>query len=451
MPKGFLVKRNKKAGAFSYRPRDGTEVPSDNLIRLITTTSTVRCDLAYLAASPQPSAFVLSLPPSEHEPGPQPAPGSPKHGQPALGPAATANVGVATTRSQYVEELGGGTCPFPNLEQVLFTTPPSFHDVTRMVAPGRTQGAKRTSEPSERRGMVAGRRSKVSRRHHVEDNVTTSPVLGLRIKEEAAEGRLRSMNHQLSEYVCQLCQEEYEDPFALAQHRCSRIVRVEYRCPECQKVFSCPANLASHRRWHKPRIPQPQTPIPQSNPVSETETSRPFSPPGMLLPEGHHDSRSEPESSSPASSLSETGSEEGMYECGQCDKRFRRRAYLRKHLHTVHQAGVSIDRGSTFPQPMATNASVQEFACTEGKGEESIFSKNANVQGAVGPLRTHPSVAITQTFREGPKTTPNDLFSCKFCPSTFCSSPGLTRHINKRHPSESRQVVLLQVPVRPAC
>ncbi|XP_053133971.1 insulinoma-associated protein 1a-like [Hemicordylus capensis] len=113
----------------------------------------------------------------------------------------------------------------------------------------------------------------------------------------------------LGAFVCQLCQESYPGPLALAQHCCSRIARVEYRCHECSKAFSCPANLASHRRWHKPRGG------------------------------GHVGGTKENESPEPANgpSAPHPGPTEGSYCCSHCPKRFRRRAYLCKHL-ALHSA-----------------------------------------------------------------------------------------------------------------
>lgn len=111
---------------------------------------------------------------------------------------------------------------------------------------------------------------------------------------EEAKAELAKIENNIGDYVCRLCRELYEDAFGLAQHRCSRIVHVEYRCPECDKVFNCPANLASHRRWHKPR------------PAKEIKTE-------------------------------ENDAESGeQFPCGECGKKFRRIAYLRKH-QAVHQ------------------------------------------------------------------------------------------------------------------
>lgn len=113
----------------------------------------------------------------------------------------------------------------------------------------------------------------------------------------------------LGAFVCQLCQEPYPGPLALAQHCCSRIARVEYRCHECSKAFSCPANLASHRRWHKPRggggggTKENESPEPADRPLAAPE-----------------------------------GAGEGTYGCSHCPKRFRRKAALGKHLALLHSA-----------------------------------------------------------------------------------------------------------------
>ncbi|CAF0899484.1 unnamed protein product [Adineta ricciae] len=72
------------------------------------------------------------------------------------------------------------------------------------------------------------------------------------ITPEAVE-ELRKIKNIIGDYICQLCKVKYENAFALAMHKCPRVVHIEFRCPECDKTFNCPANLASHRRWHKPQ------------------------------------------------------------------------------------------------------------------------------------------------------------------------------------------------------
>nr|XP_014338737.1 PREDICTED: insulinoma-associated protein 1 [Bos mutus] len=190
--------------------------------------------------------------------------------------------------------------------------------IWRLRAP-RRRDTKPRHPPAKVAKAPGSKKPKAIRKLHFEDEVTTSPVLGLKIKEgpvEAPRGRAGGAARPLGEFICQLCKEEYADPFALAQHKCSRIVRVEYRCPECAKVFSCPAASAE------------------------------------------------------------------CHLCPVCGETFPSKGAQERHLRLLHAAQV---------------------------------------------------------------------FPCKYCPATFYSSPGLTRHINKCHPSENRQVILLQVPVRPAC
>uniref|UniRef100_A0A3P8UHE4 Insulinoma-associated 1b n=1 Tax=Cynoglossus semilaevis TaxID=244447 RepID=A0A3P8UHE4_CYNSE len=275
--------------------------------------------------------------------------------------------------------------------------------------PGHRVAAKRpAAEGTERKPKPAAKKPKAIRKLNFEDEVTTSPVLGLKIKEGPVEAKPRAQssggNKPLGEFVCQLCKEAYADPFSLAQHKCSRIVRVEYRCPECDKMFSCPANLASHRRWHKPRGTSVSD---EAKDMSDRDT--------------------------PSPGLSESGSEDGCYDCQFCGKRFKRQAYLRKHImgHQVLHKKVLEEHGFAEQAPVPLNLSPVDCLLCPVCGES--FSSRA---GQERHLRLMHS---------------SQIYPCKYCPATLYSSPGLTRHINKCHPSENRQVILLQMPVRPAC
>ncbi|XP_044729629.1 insulinoma-associated protein 1a-like [Chrysoperla carnea] len=139
---------------------------------------------------------------------------------------------------------------------------------------------------------------------------------------DEAKAELAKIENHIGDYVCRLCKELYEDAFQLAQHRCSRIVHVEYRCPECDKVFNCPANLASHRRWHKPRTST-------STGVSNKDQTK----------------------------IDPNAEENLQFACMECGKKFRRQAYLRKHLITTH----SIDSNDTSLPEQSTAMETNEL------------------------------------------------------------------------------------------
>uniref|UniRef100_A0A671P5B2 Insulinoma-associated 1b n=1 Tax=Sinocyclocheilus anshuiensis TaxID=1608454 RepID=A0A671P5B2_9TELE len=385
MPKGFLVKRNKKAALVSYRIRsdeDGGSAPE--------------CQIAWsppAPSAPKPDSITSAFPSdgaetpvSVHSAKPVQF-GNPETVYQALY-SPTRPISKEHDRKYFGRSLNLGSpvsaesFPTPasltSLDHHLLFAPVDLKIGTSNsnrsgTAPVIRTGAKRpSSDAAERKSSKSAKKPKAIRKLNFEDEVTTSPVLGLKIKEGPVDLKPRAAsgntNRPLGEFICQLCREEYSDPFSLAQHKCSRIVRVEYRCPECEKVFSCPANLASHRRWHKPRVP--------NAPKQALQPAKPF-------PEEFPGDRD-----SPSPGLSESGSDDGLYDCPHCGKRFKRQAYLRKHI-LGHQALQNQLLGEAFP--------------------------------------------------------------CKFCPATFYSSPGLTRHINKCHPTENRQVILLQMPVRNAC
>ncbi|XP_037019893.2 insulinoma-associated protein 2 [Artibeus jamaicensis] len=392
--------------------------------------------------------------------------------------------------------------PFP--EPALHPDPAplsaTLHSLKRPAA-----GERRAKAPP---GCVSGpaatgvKKPKAVRKLSFADEVTTSPVLGLKIKEEEPRAPSRgpaSGRTPLGEFICQLCKEQYADPFALAQHRCSRIVRVEYRCPECDKVFSCPANLASHRRWHKPRPTVANAATVSSIDGKLPPSSSPDPGPVAFLAKGKENSRAEqtenqhlqPRDSSgaeqrpdsvqapslqmlshleaplprvpysegvlgsrvPGPSTASSVGEPEIFLCPYCHKKFRRQAYLRKHLGTHDAAsaralapGFGSERGA--PLAFACPLCGAHFPSADIRDKHRLWH-------AVRDELLLPALAGAPPEAPSPGGAPDgsaqQIFSCKHCPSTFFSSPGLTRHINKCHPSESRQVLLLQMPLRPGC
>ncbi|XP_067900504.1 insulinoma-associated protein 1a-like [Heterodontus francisci] len=431
MPRGFLVKRSRKSTPVSYRIRTEDAPGVESFPR-----PAAGPGAAAAAAAAAPQQF--GTPDSAYPERPVKSPARPvssEHGQRFY--ERSVSLGSPVSAESFPNAAA-----FTALDQLLFAPAEvklGSAYVSSSGRPGAGGKAPGSECAAERRSKApaAAKKAKAMRKLNFEDEMTTSPVLGLKIKEGPLEAKPRpasAAGKPLGEFICQLCKEEYIDPFSLAQHKCSRIVRVEYRCPECDKVFSCPANLASHRRWHKPRGPAAHS-------SSSSKASA-----GEAGPE-----RDTP---SPGSALSESGSEDGLYECYQCGKKFKRQAYLRKHL-LAHQVLPRDERkaaGDPAPYPPFPGREPAEKPpqpqppppppCSQSPkpGSEchlcqlcgESFSSKASQERH---LRLHAS----------------EVFPCKYCPATFYSSPGLTRHINKCHPSENRQVILLQMPVRPAC
>ncbi|NXV26542.1 INSM2 protein, partial [Rissa tridactyla] len=311
------------------------------------------------------------------------------------------------------------------------------------------------------RAKAPAKKAKATRKLSFADEVTTSPVLGLRIKEEGPEGRPGpgppAGRTPLGEFICQLCKEQYADPLALAQHRCSRIVRVEYRCPECHKIFSCPANLASHRRWHKPRPgPSADGSAAAAPPGKENSPERrprgPAAPPPPRQHRGGADSAGgapAPPGPGPAAGPAAAAGPGGeAFACPCCQKRFRRQAYLRKHLGT-HGAA----RPAAYGPPERGQLAFACHLCGARFPSADIRDKHrlwhaVREELLLPPPPPPPPAGPPEGGAAGGE---RQGFPCKHCPATFFSAPGLARHASKCHPPEGRQVLLLQVPVRPGC
>uniref|UniRef100_A0A672FFG8 Insulinoma-associated 1a n=1 Tax=Salarias fasciatus TaxID=181472 RepID=A0A672FFG8_SALFA len=382
MPRGFLVKRNKKINPVSYRVRSDDE------------------DAEQAVSDPDARPMQFGNPEAVYQALYSPTrPVSRDHDRSYL--ERRFNLGSPVSAESFPTPAG-----LTALDHIFAPVDLKIASSSSAASSGSLPPAARASGDTERKGKPPSKKTKAIRKLHFEDDVTTSPVLGLKIKEAPVDqnpARPQTAGGDRvprGDFVCQLCREAYADPFALAQHKCSRIVRVEYRCPECDKVFSCPANLASHRRWHKPK--------PQNVDSGDK---------GKAAPDESKDSS---DRDTPSPEPSESGSEDGLYDCTHCGKRFKRQAYLRKHLasHAAHSAA-----------PLNLSASTCHLCPVCGESFTSRGSQERHIR------LLHSS----------------QVYPCKYCPAVFYSSPGLTRHINKCHPSENRQVILLQMPLRPAC
>lgn len=210
------------------------------------------------------------------------------------------------------------------------------------------------------------------------------PSLNVVIVTEEARAELAKIENKIGDYVCQLCKDHFADAFGLAQHRCSRIVHVEYRCPECDKVFNCPANLASHRRWHKPR---PTTTIQNCKSPRDKDSDS----------DSICDSSSSPGLSSPSKIQR---MDEELYDCDRCGKKFRRKAYLLKHLQS-HEMDPRLKHPLVhLQQPNCLN----HFAMTE-------------------------------------------FLTCTYCSSIFTSTAGLMHHVAKFHSADGPHHLMLSLAV----
>ncbi|CAJ1073908.1 insulinoma-associated protein 1b [Xyrichtys novacula] len=486
MPKGFLVKRNKKSAHVSYRTRldedDPQEHPTPAALPCHTDPSppmSVASSPDRAAASPNFAAAEAPVPRLE-----KPAQfGNPETAFQALY-SPTRPISKEHDRGYFERSFNLGSpisaesFPTPaslsGLDHLLYapvdlkigTSNSSRSGTTSSLpAPSNRVITKRPApDGTERKSKPAPKKPKAIRKLNFEDEVTTSPVLGLKIKEGPVEMKPRAQssgeNKPLGEFVCQLCKEAYADPFSLAQHKCSRIVRVEYRCPECDKMFSCPANLASHRRWHKPRT----TGAPATSPAQGVKPEM-AKMPALSVKSVSDEAKDMSDRDTPSPGLSESGSEDGSYDCQFCGKRFKRQAYLRKHImgHQALQKKVLEEHGFQTSDRVAEQSRASSSFSSSSSSSSSSTSSSSEEAPNQSPLNLSPVDCLlcpvcgeSFTSRAGQERHlrlmhSSQIYPCKYCPATLYSSPGLTRHINKCHPSENRQVILLQMPVRPAC
>ncbi|KAJ1105817.1 hypothetical protein NDU88_003221 [Pleurodeles waltl] len=439
MPRGFLVKRTRKPGPLSYRVRVDDDDRSQSAF-----PSSFASVITSTWMHPERPRPILQVPilgtevpatgcgVTEASCAPVCSPGRPvgtfQHDQSSMDRTLNSSSPV------LAESFPASLDAFAFLGQRLAFLP-SYAAIEAKLDSicTLTQSAKRPGDTSansiDTKVKVQAKKLKTEKKS-CRDEMTTSPVLGLKIREDPEDAKHRGQaSSPLGGFICQLCREQYADPLSLAQHKCSRIIRVEYRCDECDKVFSCPANLASHRRWHKPRSP----PTDEQQVTHQSDNAKENQKPG---PEKR-------EVPTPLPQLSD--SDEELYDCSHCNKKFRRQAYLRKHLALHNRPSAAVTMANVLSESQTLSNVVSE---TQGP---------ASVQGLQhSPPRDEPLALVFKQSKAAimglSRTSTSchgqgvQAYPCRFCPETLFSSAGLTRHINRCHPSESRQVILLQVP-----
>lgn len=476
MPRGFLVKRTKHAGAHSYRVRRNSEDErSDSGSDMEYCQTNFGSPDSGFSQSPIALSFresdLLGL----------------SEGDVTLSPHSASPLTISTALSGHNHPSPLYFSAFDRLAVSSCNSSPSGLTIDSPRVAGRstpTNCPSTPASPNKKRGGAetledkpkTPKKPKSARKINFDED-KRSPVSGTIIKELSdsedegvhisgdidsafnfvevtpeARAELEKIENKIGDYICQLCKEHYEDAFQLAQHRCSRILHVEYRCPECDKVFNCPANLASHRRWHKPRpqgVSKTSTPtriLPAtSNNLTPndrlTGSPAPGFQPSVIQHGGAESGRSvlqdssstAPQRAPPTAGGRPPQTADGYFECDKCLKKFRRQAYLRKHLqtHSDERACACQVCGKVLKNELALEKHLVQHVAkpTETSLICSVCSASFTNKLALDKhMRAH-----------------SDSFTCKYCDSVFYSSPGLTRHINKCHPSENRQVILLQM------
>lgn len=481
MPRNFLVKRTKRTGSVTYRQRSSEEEYDD--------LGFVDGDLtdAYIRPFNSPDSGYSQSPV---------APIS--HKDPSLAFQFDRD---ATVRSPNVFQASGPALTSSHIPLTpYFTTgykasmpSPVTPNIKLTLSAPPALGTKRPNSDSDHKPHRAKKPKAARKLTFEEDN--RSPVHGTIIREEVditsktnSLGKTSDQNGTKlgGDFLCKLCKESYSDPLSLASHKCSCIVHVEYRCPECDKVFNCPANLASHRRWHKPK-PVNNTSNSQSRSTptnsprilpaggakealkhypttvlnipdttrkgdsgSEGSMSRGSTPSPLhhLFPTSMDTPRSTPSPSSTYNNNNnDTKTSHGgdmLYHCDQCGRKFRRPANLRRHMQ---QHGEE----ETFPcqycgRVFNSLTSRAKHVLTHAVSNNNISNTATKPSNRDCEDNYDQRVALDRLEKLQQHGLPGEMYACKYCASIFPTSPGLTRHINKMHPSENRQVILLQMP-----